>query len=362
MITPVKVLINTTELNRNGGGVCSYYRTLRPYLPSTVEYFTVGPRSFAESVWKRFRRFISDYFSFFHLLRGNDFDIVHLNPSFGITALVRDGLFLLLAKALGRKAVVFIHGWDVRCENRMRTRWLWLFRGVYFRADAFLVLAEEFQNKLLDMGCKTPIFHETTTVDDAVFGMADVTEEKSRCANCDFNILYLSRVEQAKGIFEALDAFAIVKQKHVHVSLTVAGDGGALRDAKKHAAEQGLEDVSFLGYVRGAEKHSVLGNANCCLLPTHGEGMPISVLEAMACGLPVVTRPVGGLKDFFEDGRMGYLVESLAPSAIAEAVDKLITAPEMCETMGRYNREYARERFAASSVASRLMRVYEHVV
>ena len=89
--------------------------------------------------------------------------------------------------------------------------------------------------------------------------------------------------------------------------------------------------------------------------------MPTSVLEAMAYGLPVVTRPVGGLKDFFEDGKMGYITESLAPSVFAEAVEKLIREPETCRRMGRYNREFAHEHFAASRVAERIKRIYHEV-
>ncbi len=357
----MKVLINTPELNRNGG-VSSYFRTLRLHLPSTVMYFTIAARTSDEGVWKRFQRLVSDYFSFFCLLRRDEFDVIHLNPSLGTTALIRDGLFLLVAKALGKKAVVFIHGWDVACESRIRRRWLWLFRSVYFRADAFIVLAEEFRDKLVEMGCGRPIFCETTNVEDAVFDIVGPTEEGPGSVNRGFNILYLSRVEKNKGIFETLDAFAIVKKKHAQVSLTVAGDGGALGEAREYVARKGLKDVSFLGYVRGDEKDRAFRQASCYLFPTsHGEGMPTSVLEALACGLPVVTRPVGGLRDFFEDGTMGYMLASLEPVAFADALELLIKQPETCEKMRRHNREFARERFAASEVAMRIIRVYAEV-
>ncbi len=85
-------------------------------------------------------------------------------------------------------------------------------------------------------------------------------------------------------------------------------------------------------------------------------------MEAMAFGLPVITRPVGGLNDFFEDGKMGFIVETLEPRAFADALEKLIEQPETCNKMGRHNREYTRGRFAASHVAKRIYRIHEDIL
>lgn len=82
--------------------------------------------------------------------------------------------------------------------------------------------------------------------------------------------------------------------------------------------------------------------------------MPTSVLEAMAFGLPVVTRPVGGLVDFFEDGKMGYLVESLDATDFAEKVLDLIEGIDKARAMSVYNWGYARQHFLASKVAKEL--------
>lgn len=58
--------------------------------------------------------------------------------------------------------------------------------------------------------------------------------------------------------------------------------------------------------------------------PTYGEGMPVSLLEAMAFGFPVVTRPVGGIKDFFENGKHGFLTNSKDPEIFAELIEKFL--------------------------------------
>jgi glycosyltransferase involved in cell wall biosynthesis len=89
--------------------------------------------------------------------------------------------------------------------------------------------------------------------------------------------------------------------------------------------------------------------------------MPNAVLEAMAFGLPVVTRAVGGIRDFFEDGRMGFVTESRDPAVFAGFLARLVADPALRASMGRYNREYARGRFAASVVAARLLEIYAQV-
>jgi len=138
----------------------------------------------------------------------------------------------------------------------------------------------------------------------------------------------------------------------------VAGDGLEFAGAKRYAEVQGIENVNFTGYITGSAKHKAFLEADVFLFPTYGEGLPISVLEAMAYGLPVITRPVGGIKDFFVNGTMGYLIESKEPRDFAELMGTLLRDPESLERIGTFNRNYAREHFGADRVASRLQDIY----
>ena len=358
----LKVLINTPELSKNGG-VASYYHVVRPYFDISVDYFTVGARTDGEHRTARVMRLFRDYWCFAKRLGLCNYDAVHLNPSFLSKALVRDGLFLLVAKAFRKRVIVFFHGWDMAHERRLRRRWLRLFRWAYFRADAFVVLGEEFRAKLIDMGCDKPIYLETTTVDDAVFERLGARIADPAGDDKSFNLLYLSRVERAKGIYEALDAYAIVKRHHPQAMLRVVGDGEELARARAYAEKRNLQDVVFPGYLHGEQKHDALMGADCYFFPTYyGEGMPTSVLEAMAYGLPVITRPVGGLKDFFEHGKMGFISESKEPQVFADHIEELIRKPELRGKMGEYNRAYAKEQFMASKVAQRIERIYRAVL
>ena len=356
-----RVLLNAPDPSRQGG-VASFYGTLRPYLPEEVDLFTTGARTEVESTAGKIQRFFQDYIRFFRTLRKGNYEIVHLNPSLGSAALVRDGLFLLIAKALSKKVVVFNHGWNLDYEKVLRRRWLVPFRTVFFRADAFVLLAGAFRDSLIEMGYKGPVHLGSTCVDDSVFASVPKAARTRGVKTDVFDVLFLTRVERPKGIFEALDAYRLIKVEHPQVRLTIAGEGAGLPDARSYVKEHQLQDVVFRGYLQGTAKEEAFLSSHCYLFPSHTEGMPLSVLEAMAYGLPVVTRPVGGIRDFFEDGKMGYTTESLDAEVFAHLLERLLESPADCETIGAYNQQYAAEHFAASRVASWLLMVYKSLL
>jgi glycosyltransferase involved in cell wall biosynthesis len=212
------------------------------------------------------------------------------------------------------------------------------------------------------MGYTGPIHVITTTFDSTLLSTAKRYRTRTN-AKEPFNILFLSRVERQKGIIEALQSLAIVQAMHPNVHLTVAGTGNALEEARHYVRKNKIPNVKFIGYVRGSQKAQAYSLAHCCLFPTTwGEGMPITVVEAMAFGLPVITRPVGALADFFRDGEMGFLTESKDPAVFAQLVERLLIAPDLCKRMSRTNREYAMCHFTAPSVAARLGAIYQAIV
>ena len=355
----MKVLLNTVNLNKIGG-VAAYYSVARPHFSDDVEYFTVGARHTGEPRWKVPLRMLEDYWRFYKQLGEGDYDLVHLNPSFGQRAIVRDGIFLWLAKQKGKKAVVFMHGWDEGFESLLRKKYLSLFRKVFSKTDAFIVLGSIFKNRLIDMGLDTKYFLETTIIEkEAVENAPDRSE---RLKQNRFNVLFLARVEKEKGVYEALDAYRLLKEKYPHVTMTFAGDGSELENVKRYVKEKGIADVEFPGFVRGEEKRRVFQEGDVYLFPTYHEGMPGSVLEAMGYGLPVITRTVGGLPDFFEHGKMGFITESLDASVFADFLEQLVKELERSLEMGRTNNEFAAQRFVASSAARRIEAIYRDVL
>jgi len=355
----MRVLV-TTPLLTKPGGVAQYLRVVRPHLQGDVEYFTIGARSDHEGLRDALIRLLKDCRLFARAMRRGEYEIVHLNPSLGFKALMRDGVLLLIAKIFGKTVLVFTHGWDDTCEQFIHKHFRRLFRTVYGRADAFIVLGSEFKARLRVAGYEKAVFVQAAPVDDEL--LADVRRKPVRgctsVGNGRFNILFLARVEKAKGIYDALDAYALLKADYPSASLTVAGDGAELGGAKRYADSRMLADVFFLGHVEGSAKFASFRSADAYLFPSYTEGLPISVLEAMAYGLPVVTCAVGGLCDFFEDGRMGFITASHDPAVLASLLRRLLDEPVLRCRIGLFNRRYASKHFAAPRIAAGLHSVY----
>jgi len=288
---------------------------------------------------------------------------VHLNPSLSTTSLLRDGLFLLLAVISGKKTLVFFRGWHRDIEQSINNSRILrgVFRNVFTKADALIVLSQEFCLTLRRWGLKNPVYIETTAVDDNLLYKAG-DSSKSELSS-PVKLLFLARMEQEKGVETVLESYSILLESGCTVTLTIAGDGPMLNTARDYVEEHDLHGVRFAGHVTGLKKAEVFHNSDIYLFPSfHGEGMPNSVLEAMACGLPVVTRKVGGLSDFFMNGKMGYMTDSTDPKVFAELTAKLINEPKRISSISRFNARFAKVHFLSYRVAERLEKIHEDIL
>ena len=354
----MRVLITGPRLSVPGG-VAAYCRSVHACLGAGVTYFPIGGRGGGEGFARGLLRVIRDYAGFTRMVALGRFDVVHLNPSFGSKALVRESLFLLISKLFGKPVIVYFHGWASECERAVRRRFLRPFRALAGLADAFVVLAESFRRTLEEMGVRKPVFVEATVCEVCSY-CADGGSTPTSADDC--TLLFLSRIDKGKGAYETLDAYEILKRRYPGLKLVIAGDGQELPGLRRYAAARGVAGVQFLGHVSGRAKHDAFAHADVYVMPSHGEGMPVSVLEAMAHGLPVVTCAVGGIADFFGDGTMGFLAKRPDAACVAAALEPLIRDAALRARIGRNNRACATEWFVPPVAAQRLNHIYRSVV
>ncbi|MEX2485548.1 MAG: glycosyltransferase family 4 protein [Brumimicrobium sp.] len=347
----MRVLINTTPPT-NSGGVANHYKGLKKYWTEEVHYNYIGGRKGIPGSLI----IIVDVLKFIFKMLIVRPDVVLLNPSLGKTAIKRDGVFLTLSKIFNKPTVVFFHGWDEFMVEKI-SKDSASFVKRFNKADKLLVLASSFKQQLQNWGITKPIELTTTKVDDELTEGFRIDKKST-----GKTILFLARIEKAKGILIALESFNKIKDKIPDAELIVAGSGSALDEAKRYVEKENLTGVEFSGYVRGNDLKKTFKSSDVYLLPTYGEGMPTSVLEAMAFGLPVISRPVGGMVDFFENGKMGYLIDSYNQGDFAEKVIEILSDEEKLRKMGRYNYEYAKEHFYASYVAKQLENSFRELI
>ena len=356
-----KILIVSVDLN-GPGGVTHYYRAVLPHLSyDEFDYFVIGTRYKGKKL-PFIIRMLLDYFSF--ALKAPAYELIHFNPSLGAKCFFREMPLILYAKLCRKKVIVFFRGWTVSFEKRIDKFFRGLFARTFGLADAMIVLASDFTRALHRWGYTGQIYEETTTVDEHLLSGIDLdTKRILKDGVC--NVLFLARIEREKGIFEAIQSIELIPedQDKITFQLTVGGDGGAREEIVNYLDENRSASISYQGYLRGDEKIDALRNANIFIFPSyHGEGMPNSVLEAMAFGLPIITCATGGISDFFEDGEMGYLVEPQNAGQISEALQKLVEHPEKLNKSGQFNCRYAKKYFYSSRVAERLNRIYGNIL
>lgn len=357
----MRVLLTCPSLTDHGG-VAGYYASVLPFLnigAPDVSILEVGSTAAHGGVLHP----LLDPLRVFITLCIRRYDLVHINPSFNLKSFLRGGIFILAATLRGKPVLVFFRGWRKDLERIVERRLRAFFRLTYKKAAAFIVLGGTFAARLREWGISCPIHLETTAVDDRLLEGFSIEKKEASFPNRGVKLLFLSSLLEKKGVFELLEAVSCLRTGGVDLTLTVAGDGPALRRIHKAVEELQLgEAVSLPGYVSGAQKVEVLVSHHIFCFPSWDEGMPNSVLEAMALGLPVVATPVGGLPDFFEDGRMGRLVPVRDPVRLAQAIRELAADPAVLRRMARYNHEYAYERFRASRVTGRLRAIYNQTL
>jgi len=133
----------------------------------------------------------------------------------------------------------------------------------------------------------------------------------------------VGRLDEEKGVTYLLDAIPLIQAEIPEVKALIVGDGTLRTDLEEKAEQLGIaKDVVFAGERRDVPRLYKLMDVK--VIPSINEGLPLTLLEAMTAGTPVVTTKAGGIAELIEDGRNGRLVQSKKPKEIAEAVVMLL--------------------------------------
>ena len=172
-------------------------------------------------------------------------------------------------------------------------------------------------------------------------------------------VLFLGRLEAKKGIYDLLDAVAGLRAAVPDVRLVCAGDGDRIGVAR-YAERLGIADaVKFTGWVGPSGKRALLEHAAAFALPSYDEALPVSLLEAMSAGVPVVASPTGGIGEVVADGASGFLVAPGDKAGLERALRRLLIDRELAARVGAAARDTARARFAPERALSVLENLYE---
>lgn len=287
--------------------------------------------------------------------------VVHLNTALlPLPPLLRVLALIAAAKLAGSAVLLHVH-------SEVNTRRgpfepprvvAWLLRRLR-AADAIVVVSERAKSTLEPFVGRDRI----EVLDNPV----DLRSVGSACPDGEVpTVLFVGTISVNKGLYELIEAAVRLRERGVRGwRLQVIGGANEVGEAEarailQKAADAGIAD-SFLGSQGQAEVLRRLTEGDIFVLPSHSEGQPLSVLEAMATGLPIVATRVGAIPDLVRCGEEGLLVEPGDIDGLAEAIERLVEDRQLRTEMGARAAARARDRHSLDGFHVRVAAIYRQL-
>ncbi len=291
-------------------------------------------------------------------------EICHIATTYGLSFL-KHSACILIAKLLGSKILLHPHCSFYFLYERRGRAWQWFVRKVIGLCHGVAVLSNEWK-KLQEVVPSCQIYYLPNAIDLLTYaGVAGERIESKSDKSC-LHILYLGHLGKEKGSFDLICAAQKVLGQDHGVVFELVGQEQVVGDMKQlnaRVVEAGLEQfIHVRSAVTGAEKIELFRCADIFVYPSYHEGMPMAVIEAMACGLPIIATQVGGLPDLVCPGQNGLLVPAGRPDQLANAIQQLVVDPQTRHSMQADSLRRARENFDIEKLVLQLLGIYQAIL
>jgi glycosyltransferase involved in cell wall biosynthesis len=316
-----------------------------------------GRHADEESLWAKPRRLVRDIRRIRRALLRCPVDVMVVKTSHEWMSLLRDIPLLLVARSLVPSIALQFHGGrsDVLVGPGNGA-----FKGasrlLLSRSDGLLLLSSEEARE-------TQSFYQGCVIRTVSNPFLPTDEPLvRRNGRTEPTLLFASRLVPEKGILDTLEAVALLR-RHRRVRLLIAGGGPAQADVEARIQTLGLAaNVELLGHLDAAAMKAMYRDADVFVLPTYWiEGFPTAISEAMNAGLPVVTTKTRGMADHLEEGKNAVFVPQRDPTALAEALERLLGDQTLRDQMSEANQAKVAD-FAPDRVAREYLNALEDIV
>ncbi|MCW6511339.1 glycosyltransferase family 4 protein [Lichenifustis flavocetrariae] len=295
-----------------------------------------------------------------HILRAGRFDVVHTHMSKAV-------LIGALAARLARVPLVVNTAHNLgflALPNPLFRGLFWVYDRVLFAVacDLIVTVSQQVRDAVVRAGIAPgrKVIAIPNGIDPQRFDVPPelrLTVRSELAPDDDLLIVTVARLVWFKGLDMLLDAAPAVLAHHPRTKIVIVGDGPLRAELSARCAKLGIErQVVFTGERRDIP--ALLAAADIFVLPSVSEGMPISILEAMAAGKAVVATRVGGVPDLVLDGDTGCLVESRDAGGLAAALIRLADNPALRDRMGCQGAARLSRMFSADAMVERTLALY----
>lgn len=289
--------------------------------------------------------------------RAGRLDLLHVNlASYGST--LRKVLIVALASALRVPVVLHLHGALFHVfYAKLPLPLKWIVRRMFAKAQRVIVLGKGWRDFLVKEVGVAP--QRIAVIPNGVPRPALAEREGEVQDEC--RLLFLGRLGARKGVPDLLSALAQDEVRTLPWRAVLAGDGD-VTFYKEEAVRLGIAHKTvFAGWVNTQETQRLLRTSDILVLPSHAEGLPMSVVEGLAFGLAVVATPVGAVPEWLEDGKQALIVPVGDVRALAQALVRVINDAGLRRSLGASGRELFCQQFDVRMTAAQIADVYKNV-
>lgn len=279
-------------------------------------------------------------------LKKTDLIYVHLGSN---ASLYRESLFIILAKLLRKRVISHFHAGDIDnyypFQNKAGRKFI---SWALSLSDSLIAVSRESAGRLREITGAANISVITNAIDTSIF------DAGRRVSDDDtVRLLFVGAVGKLKGERDLIKALAILRDSKPNIKVSLLGYGA--ENLKDYCEQLGVgEFIEFTGAVSMSERIGFFQKADIFVLPTYAEAMPMSIIEAMAAGLPVISTPVGGIPEIIEDGKTGLLFPPGDANALAEKISFLLNDKDARIAIGERARQKAFEQMDFRTYAEKL--------
>lgn len=292
------------------------------------------------------------YISFVMLLLFWHPAIIHIHSSFG-GSFYRKLPFVLIGSWFKKPIINHIHGADfdefyLNASAKKRE----IIRDTYNKCFRIVALSDEWHDKLKQIVDDSKI----VVIENYSILHPEAIKERENKKN-EHNILFLGFICKRKGCYDIPAIVEKVAKEIPDVKFVLAGIGD-IDQIKTITPDNIKNNIIYPGWVRNEEKNRLLREADLFFLPSYNEGMPMSILDAMGYGLPVVSTTVGGIAKIVHDGKNGYICEPGNIKKLSTLILKILTDEHLLKSMSEQSMSIVKNKYSLETHISSLEKIY----
>ncbi|MBD3340404.1 MAG: glycosyltransferase [Candidatus Lokiarchaeota archaeon] len=357
----INILLAGPDIQRISGGVQRHIRNLLDIFENVEDFklhhFQIANPHYNHGWAKKAFLGISNIWCLITILATKKIDIVHINASVDLKSFLRDSSLAFFSKIFRKKVILQIHGGYL---SRINGRQLIIVKSlakILFKiSDVVLFLTKLQYDELNEFLEDKKVYFVSNYVNHNSNGTQYVDDSSIR----NFTILFCSRIEKEKGVYEILQVFESLLKEKGNYYLKFIGGGSEVEKLKTLVEEKNLKNIKFYGILDGADKFKHFESADVFLLPSYAEAFPYSILEAMQYGCAIVASPVGALPDIIKDEKNGYLIPSSNIEEMAAKISLLHANKKLLNKMKINNMEKISDFYSFQNGLKIFKEVYEY--